>query len=180
MTNNFQTGALFSTEAQRRAFVTEALSHVGTPYEFQGRDSFGLDCGGLVTVSLEVIGYQPRSPATFYKTDYPDYAHGLHDDYMERIVAGEADEIDRDAKQPGDLMLFRWPGRKCAQHIGIVTRINDLQTRDFTGHPAAYFVHCDATDGGVVETRFDGAWLRLLTGVHCFKDWTKDLGGNDE
>lgn len=174
MTSSFQTGALFSVEAQRRAFVERALSRVGTPYEFQGRDDFGLDCGGLVIASLEDIDYQPESPETFHQTDYPDYAHGLQDDYMERIVAGEAALIEREAMQPGDLLLFRWPGRKCAQHIGIVTITNDPHARDFNGRPASYFVHCDATEGGVVETRFDGGWLRLVTGVYRFKCWIED------
>ena len=176
MTNS-PTGALFTIEQQRQLFVNELLSHIGTPYEFQGRDSFGMDCGGLVTLSLLATGYQPRSPKTFHQANYPDYAHGLDDDYLERIVAGEADEIEREAMQPGDLMLFRWPNLKNAQHIGVVTVINDPRARDFYGNPASYFVHCDATEGGVIQTRFDGAWLRLLTGVHCFKDWLPE-GGN--
>ncbi len=171
MTNNFCTGALFTIEQERRLFVDELLSHVGTPYQFQGRDSFGMDCGGLITASLLATGYQPREPEAFHKTDYPDYAHGLEDDYLERIVAGEANEIERAAMQPGDLMLFRWPTRFCAQHVGVVTRIDDPHTRDFYGHAASYFVHCDPREGGVIQTRLDGAWLRLLTGVHCFKDW---------
>lgn len=171
MTNKFHTGAQLSIEEQRLAFVERALSRVGTPYEFQGRDDFGLDCGGLVIASLDDIGYEPQSLETFRQADYPDYAHGLQDDYMERIVAGEAVQIEREAMQPGDLMLFRWPGRKCAQHIGVVTAINDPYTRDFAGRPSSYFVHCDASEGGVIHTRFDGAWLRLLTGVYCFKCW---------
>lgn len=160
-----------SIEQQRRDFVAEARSHIGTPFEHQGRDPWGMDCGGLVVVSLDAIGYQPRCPEAFNSTSYRDFASAAPDEWLENIVAGEADPIETEAMQPGDFLLFRWPRRKHAQHLGIVTRTGDPKTRDFTGRPAAYFVHADPTEGGVIETRFDGAWLRLLTGAHCLKDW---------
>jgi len=76
------------------AIVSDALSHVGTPYVWGGTDSSGFDCSGLV---YRVFG---DNGVTLPRTA--------------GAMASAGTEVPRDSLLPGDLLIFQNPG-----HVGI-------------------------------------------------------------
>ncbi|MFO7626271.1 MAG: C40 family peptidase [Candidatus Fermentibacteraceae bacterium] len=76
------------------AIVSEAISHVGTPYVWGGTDSSGFDCSGLV---YRVFG-----------------DNGVPLPRTAGAMASAGTEVSRDSLLPGDLLIFQNPG-----HVGI-------------------------------------------------------------
>lgn len=80
------------TQALRRELVLEALGQIGRPYRYGGNNSDGFDCSGLVQYVYREAGVQlPRST-------------------REQHAAGK--KIDLDEALPGDLLFYRFSGRK--------------------------------------------------------------------
>lgn len=89
------------TEGQRLAKAAAEL--IGTPFRLQGRDPrFGLDCVGLVAVSLARIGRNPQPPS----------GYRLRNTSIDRWIDGaEASSLYRTTGRisPGDVVLVE-PG----------------------------------------------------------------------
>jgi cell wall-associated NlpC family hydrolase len=87
-------------EASAEAFIAVARAHLGVPYLWGGTCRLGLDCSGLVHVSLRRLGLvAPRDTVDLY-------------DECEHLSAAEA--------VPGDLLFFAQNGER-PHHVGIVT-----------------------------------------------------------
>jgi len=78
-------------------FVAVAESFIGTPYLWGGRTSIGLDCSGLVQLSLEAAGQTAPRDAD-----------------MQSLELGRAIDLRKDTLRRGDLVF--WTG-----HVGIMT-----------------------------------------------------------
>jgi gamma-D-glutamyl-L-lysine dipeptidyl-peptidase len=88
------------TGADARAFVAAARTHLGVPYLWGGLCDEGLDCSGLVHLSLRRLGIVvPRDADDQY-------------DACQHLSAARA--------EPGDLFFFAHEGRR-PHHVGIVT-----------------------------------------------------------
>lgn len=92
------TAHLAKLGAHVRDFVAVAEEFIGVPYLWGGRDSLGLDCSGLVQMSLERAGIA-----------------SLRDTDMQETTLGEAlpEPIDFTKLRRGDLVF--WKG-----HVGIM------------------------------------------------------------
>jgi cell wall-associated NlpC family hydrolase len=95
-------GHVVSLGETARDFVTVAESFLGTPYLWGGRTSIGVDCSGLVQLSLEAAGQAAPRDA-----DMQSAALG-------RVIDPRKDELRR-----GDLVF--WEG-----HVGIMTSATDF------------------------------------------------------
>ena len=82
-------------DAKRGDWVGAAELFINTPYLWGGRDSFGIDCSGLVQTSLETAGVQ-----------------ALRDTDLQETTLGSAIPLDA-PRQRGDLIY--WDG-----HVGIM------------------------------------------------------------
>jgi len=86
--------------ADAKDFIAEARTHLGVAYLWGGMCDAGLDCSGLVHLSLRRLGVvAPRDADDQY-------------DACEHLPAVEA--------EPGDLFFFAHDGRR-PHHVGIVT-----------------------------------------------------------
>jgi cell wall-associated NlpC family hydrolase len=85
-----------------RDFVAVAESFLGTPYLWGGRTSVGLDCSGLVQLSLEAAGHPAPRDAD-----------------MQAGELGHAIDLRKDKLRRGDLVF--WDG-----HVGIMTSEKDF------------------------------------------------------
>ena len=82
------------------AFIAVARTHLGLPYLWGGMCDWGLDCSGLVALSLRRLGVVvPRDADDQYDT---------------------CEHISADQSRPGDLFFFAHEGKR-PHHVGIVT-----------------------------------------------------------
>lgn len=96
-------------------FVAVAQRFVGSPYLWGGRESAGIDCSGLVQVSLQATGIYP-----------------LRDSDMQEQTLGQPVEPDAEFSnlERGDLVF--WKG-----HVGI------MASPDLLLHSSARDMHCE-------------------------------------
>jgi NlpC/P60 family putative phage cell wall peptidase len=123
----------------RAAFVTEARTWIGTPYQHQGRlKGVACDCLGLLICTAQACGL-----TTFDITGYPKRPDGsLKDGLLNHI-----DVIRTDQAQAGDVLLFEWD--HCPMHVGILT-------------DETHLIHAFATNRRVVEHIIDDRWRALI------------------
>ncbi|MGE0109105.1 MAG: C40 family peptidase [Bdellovibrionales bacterium] len=124
-------------------FIDAARSCIGTPFHHQGRQpSVGLDCIGLVVVSLKAVGVSV--------CDRQDY--GVRPEGGALVAALEAHGARAVSEiSAGDILLFRYDNQP--QHVGIATSSSSL-------------IHAFAPVGSVVETGIGDYWKRRLVGIY--------------
>jgi cell wall-associated NlpC family hydrolase len=124
----------------RAKIVAEARSWIGTPFRHQGRlKGVGVDCAGLVIEVGRALGLDVHD-----ETGYAAVPDGVS---MQRSCDAQMGRIERYGH--GDVVLFSF-GRH-PQHLGIVA--------DYASGGNS-LIHAYAPNGRVVETIFDGIWIR--------------------
>lgn len=135
------------TVKEREAFIAAARGYLGTRFRHQGRSKRGVDCAGLIVVSLEAIGRQ--------YSDVPAYSREPRKQGLRAaLVANLGQPVDIAKMRSGDVALMAFRGEP--SHVGIVT-----------DYPAGGFalLHTFAQMRKVVEHRMDGQWLGYITEV---------------
>ena len=98
--------------------ILAARQMLGAKWRHEGRTRFGVDCIGLVLLSLVLAGWRPRDPRSSYRTVYPRVADA---DDLQTILATEGERVELAAALPGDVVVFHYPSDRFAQHCGILT-----------------------------------------------------------
>jgi cell wall-associated NlpC family hydrolase len=109
---------------QRAAVVSAARSFIGTRYHSNGMiKGVGVDCATLLAMAFTEAGVRPPIQVG----DYSSQWH-LHSDdplYEKAIVAQGGHQLEPDACQPGDIVLY-FQGKQFA-HGAIVSEVNPLR-----------------------------------------------------
>ncbi len=116
--------------AKADAIVSTAMQFSGTRYKYGGTTEKGMDCSGLVYISLKENDIQ------FPRTSYQ--------------MALEGEKIRVPQIQKGDLLFFKTSKRgKRINHVGLVVAVeeNDVQ-----------FIHATTSRGVLVSSLREGYW----------------------
>lgn len=140
------------TPGQRMDFVEAARTFLGVPFRHQGRTRRGMDCIGLVVLSLRAAGVSVADRTDYGRT--PTAARKLWDSLVAELGPPALTRATPADLQPGDIVAMSW-GVAGEAHVGIVW-----------AHPeGAGLIHTEASIGEVVEQRIDAGMAALITGV---------------
>jgi len=130
--------------------VVAARSFLGVPWRHLGRSRGGVDCIGLVLLSLREVGVQIDDPAPYQRE--PQGTRLLDG------IRAHAAQVARE--RPGDILLFRMG--VYGAHVGIASVHPSWRV------PAV--VHAYAPHRCVVEQPMDGAARTALVGAFRLRE----------
>lgn len=130
------------------AFLAEARSYVTQAVRFrhQGRSRHGVDCAGLVCLSLRAIGREV--------IDKEAYGREPLGDGLRQQLALNFEPVARESMQVGDIVLMRFRGEP--SHVAIIA---DYVYGGFS------LVHAYAQVRKCVEHRLDSEWEGYIVEV---------------
>ncbi len=112
------------------AIIATAMTFSGTRYKYGGTTNKGMDCSGLVFVSLK------ENDILFPRTSYQ--------------MALEGQKIDVQDVQKGDLLYFKTSKRgKRINHVGLVVEVDGDDIK---------FIHATTSRGVLVSSLREGYW----------------------
>ena len=131
--------------------VAQARTHLNTRFKHQGRTPRGLDCAGLLVLTLTELGHSI--------VDRKSYGREPHKDGLRQTVQANMGQPlpAGAAMMPGDIVLMRFVREP--HHLGI---LGDHPTAGLT------LIHSFAEVGKVVEHRLDGRWASRILEVYRF------------
>lgn len=112
------------------AIISTALSYSGTRYKYGGTTNKGMDCSGLVYVSLK------ENDIMFPRSSYQ--------------MAMEGQKIEVEEVQKGDLLYFQTSkSGKRINHVGLVVEVDGDDIK---------FIHATTSRGVLVSSLREGYW----------------------
>lgn len=140
---------IYAKPGDNLLLVEAARSFLGVKFKHRGRNpSIGIDCAGLVVVSLMKIGIEPYDIRTYGREPYQD---GLR----EVVEKNLGKPISPAFASPGDIGLFRFDREP--HHIGI---FGDYLLGGLS------LIHSSGEAGEVVEHRLDSIWKSRICDVY--------------
>jgi len=139
-------GPLLS-DAEREAFIAEARSYLDVRFRHQGRSRHGVDCAGLLLVSMAAIGRPIVDLDAYGREPLGDGLRGM-------LVANLGEPIAKETMQPGDVALMRFRGEP--SHVGLLTAYP---------YGGLALLHTFAQVKKVVEHRLDEEWAGYVIEV---------------
>lgn len=129
-------------DAERLAFIAEARTYVAEAVRFrhQGRSRRGVDCAGLLLVSMAAIG-RPIVDLDAYGRE------PLGGELRAMMVANLGEPVPKAEMWPGDVVLMRFLGEP--SHVGLIG--------DYL-YGGLSLIHTFAQVRKVVEHRIDSEW----------------------
>lgn len=130
--------------------IAHARSLIGTKWRHLGRSERGVDCLGLLVLSLRAAGIEVQDRAKYSREPWKD---GLREALREHFGEPVSDW------QPGDIALMRWHKEQEPAHVGI------LANYQFGGLSLIHAYSLIA----VTEHRLDEDWSRAI--VEVYRPW---------
>jgi cell wall-associated NlpC family hydrolase len=121
-----------------QSLITEARSWVGVPFIHQGRSRSGVDCIGLIIVSLQRVGCLQKG------FEITNYARLPSSDQLMTRVQSYCTPLEQ--PKPGAMLAIRW--NKDVSHVGIFTGEN--------------LIHAYQSRKQVIEHSLRGRWLKMI------------------
>ena len=116
--------------AKAERIISTAMTFAGTRYKFGGTTRKGMDCSGLVFVSLQ------ENDIVFPRVSYQMAERG------KRIKVGQVEK--------GDLLFFNTgKSRKRINHVGLVVDVTKNEIK---------FIHATTSRGVIVSSLREGYW----------------------
>jgi len=143
-----------TTPTQSRV-IAIARTWIGTPYRHQAATKdVGCDCLGLIRgIWRELYDAEPELPPPYA----PDWAERTGTERLADAANRHfGPSIDVNARQPGDLILFRWRPETSAKHAGILSSDDR-------------FIHA-YEQASVVESALVPSWARRIAYVFRFPE----------
>ena len=140
---------------------------LGTPWHHAARTpGVGLDCVGLVIVSLQNLGVPLDDMVNYGLSDEFIYLNETLDTWADCIVT-RSTFVSGEELRPGDLIIFRgtlFAGRPVLHHMGVLVE----DTR---------MVHAnnDALQPYVVEEYIRPGWMKIFHSVWRYKNMVNDV-----
>jgi NlpC/P60 family putative phage cell wall peptidase len=136
----------------RAAICAEALTWLGTPYhDLQALKGVGADCARFPLAVAQAVGLIPTSYAPpVYSPSW--HLHQQGELYYRYLEEAGCQEVPWEARQPGDVVLFRFG--HTASHAAILLEDGDI-------------VHA-LSGKGVIRHGLVGTWLALHDRVYAF------------
>lgn len=138
------------TASERSAFIAAARSFTGTPFRHRGRSERGVDCLGVVVLSMRAVGREMADKDSYGRDPVADGIRDAAVAHFGEPVWRKGDPLD--VLQPGDVVLMQW--HQQPNHVAIVS---DYPTGGLA------LIHSLAQEGRVVEHRLSDPWPRRIT-----------------
>ena len=131
--------------------IAHARSMIGTKWRHLGRSERGVDCLGLVVVSLKASDYTIKYERKYGREPWKDGLREALRDHFGIPVDGDW--------QPGDIALIKFTGNKEPSHVGILA--------DYK-YGGLSIIHSYSLIS-VTEHRLDKDWQKQI--VEVYRPW---------
>lgn len=128
------------------AAIAEARTFIGCKWRHRGRSQYGIDCIGLLVMSMAAGGMLMR--------DRLDYSRTPHMDGLEREMLEHFGEPVNDPL-PGDVVLMAWDGATEPSHVGLIASNGNGLT----------LIH-SYSEICVTEHGIDDAWRKRIVRIY--------------
>lgn len=142
----------------KKEFIKKLQSKIGTPFRHRGRTKSGVDCIGLLAVTLaemgeiiidkKVYGREPRNDKLKESVDA-----NLGKPIYDRITLKSKKDLEM-----ADIVLMRF--NQEPHHIAVVNKVGEKYT----------LIHAYGAAEKVVEHGLDADWYDKITHVYRLKD----------
>lgn len=137
------------SDKERLAFIAEARSYVSPSVRFrhQGRSRRGVDCAGLLLVSMAAIGRPIQDLASYGREP-------LNGGLRTMLVANLGEPVPKTSMRVGDVVMMRFLG--APTHVGLIAN---------HPHGGLSLIHSFAQVKKVVEHGIDAEWMDHIVEV---------------
>jgi len=134
----------------KEEIISFARSMIGTKWRHMGRTSRGVDCLGLLLLSLKAGGFEPKYEKKYGREPWKD---GLQEALVDHFGDPVIDW------QPGDIALIKFDQSPDPSHVGILA--------DYK-YGGLSLIHSYSLIS-VTEHRLDAAWAKRI--VEVYRPW---------
>lgn len=133
------------------AFTAAAREYVGCRWRHRGRSRFGVDCIGVVVMSLGSAGVSMRDRLDYGREPWND---GLDREMREHFGA----PVELSDMRAGDVVTMVGDGQAGPGHVGVVAEL--------AGRLTLIHSYNTLSNSRVVEHGFDDTWLARINAVY--------------